>query len=86
MHLTQPVPGAHYFIDPTLAGGFQRLPLRVSGGQAPYRWRVDGRVIHEQKLPGIQAGDFFWRLQPGRHEACATDRWSAEACASFRVD
>ncbi len=86
LQIVQPAPGAHYFIDPTLAPGYQKLPLRANHGLSPYRWRVDGQKVQGQKLPGVLAGDFFWLLQPGRHEACAVDGRGTESCANFRVD
>ena len=63
-----------YVIDPSRSIG-QELPLRASGGQAPYSYTVNGATI----------ADPWWTPIPGTHEICVVDSAEAKLCRPFRV-
>lgn len=84
--LSEPNPGAAYYIDPTRPRAVQRIPLAAHGGRAPYRFTVDGRPVAPERSPGREPGAPLWPLAPGRHRACVRDAAGAEACLNFRVD
>lgn len=84
--LSEPNPGADYYLDPTRPRATQRLPLAAHGGAAPYRFFVDGRGVAPERAPGRDPGAPLWPLTPGRHRACVRDAAGAEACVNFKVD
>ena len=63
-----------YVIDPNRSVG-QQLPLRASGGEAPYYYTVNGA---RQQKP-------WWEPTVGTHRVCVTDAATRRTCREFRV-
>lgn len=75
-----PLDGDVFLPDHDLRATNQRVRLRTAGGQAPYRWWVDGR-----ELSGPTGPDTWWQLQPGRHQIRVRDSEKREARLFLRV-
>ena len=75
LRLVEPVDGGKYLLDETRPGDAQSLPLRASGGAAPYSFTVDG-----DPFTGTN-----WALEAGRHEICVRDRAGTQRCSQFSV-
>ncbi len=75
LRLVEPVDGGKYLLDESRPGDAQSLPLRASGGSAPYAFTVDGDPFTGSS----------WALEAGRHEVCVRDRAGAERCSQFSV-
>lgn len=75
LRLVEPVGGGQYLLDASRPGDAQRLPLRASGGSAPYLFMVDGDPFTGSS----------WLLQVGRHEICVRDRAGTQRCSRFSV-
>lgn len=63
-----------YVIDPHRSIG-QQLPLRASGGQAPYAYTVNGAP---QQHP-------WWEPVVGTHKVCVVDAAERQTCREFHV-
>ncbi len=61
LHVTNPINGATYLIDPTLRMKYQALRLRAASDKA-VTWQVNGQRVGNE-----------WPLQPGQHTITAID-------------
>lgn len=75
-----PQSGDVFSIDPRVEPGFQKVRFRVVGGQAPYRWELDGRLLETSLEPSL-----WWALASGRHTLQVTDAGAKVSVLSFEV-
>lgn len=83
LHITRPLSGALFLIDPTLRPEFQTLSLEARGGSpGPLEWFVDDDLVG---TAAESAAVVRWPLRRGRHRITARDQSGAEAHTTVEV-